>query len=102
MNQPRRSFTPSAARSGFALVLVISLLALLSMFLIAAETAVLTSLRQVKVSEERAAQNDLVNAALARAVAALQAGAASNESADPVYATIPGIAHRAGDAIYLL
>lgn len=107
-------------RRGFALVLAISMLALLLTFVIAAQTSVMTSIRLIKRTNERMEHSRLTDHALARAHQALRSTTQNagqlqiaGQDAPPVdvdyerlaagseiYASLPGISgHRPGDAV---
>ena len=114
-------FRPRAAsRSGFALLLCISVMALLITYLVAAQGSVMWSARQMKFTSDRLDLAGAVGDLLSQAGQSLKAGALTNES-EPVeisvgilflsqtflrledgssrYASLPGISHRDGDAL---
>ncbi len=117
---PAMRYRGTRARSGFALVLALSVMALLLTFLIAAQGAVLMSQRQFHLSGQKATKTQRMEDLLAKAQRKLEAGIRSYEDQpvdqesrnslalrllqpqDSIYAELPGISHRDGDALLTL
>ncbi len=107
-------------RSGFALIFAIFFMALLMIFFMAAQSAVMVSMRAIQRSGDRIVSAEVDSRLLAAALADLKAGKTSNAGApveielrggrkvvqtfdllaadDGVYRLLPGITHRNGDA----
>lgn len=112
------------ARSGFALILALLFMTLLLTLLVAAHGSVLTSMRQIARSGDRMEEAELTARLLAVAEGDLKAGRQSDEGSpalgggsrsltasmtfrslaegDDLYASLPGIDHRGGDALVVI
>lgn len=90
-------FARPRARRGFALILVMMMLVLMLTFLIAAQGSVMTSLRQLRRGEDRLAEIERAHETIEAAIAA--GGTATLAADAALYARLPGIAHREGDAV---
>lgn len=119
-SNPGSQMLSRGRRRGVALVLAVSMTALLLTFLIAAQTSVMSSIMLIKRSHDRMEDARLTDRALARAHEALRSTTQDSgqlqiggQDAPPVgvsyerlsaggevYTSLPGISgHRAGDAV---
>lgn len=116
-----RSLFAKGARGGFALIFVLSLIALLMTFLIAAQSSVLVSRQLIQRSGERIQRAEEIGDVLAKGQRSLRAGQATTQETpleidesgaeryqatvrrlepnDPIYSGVPGVEHRDGDAL---
>lgn len=114
---------PAAGRRGFALILALTLLALMLTFLVAAQGALMTQVNERKRQSDRDLVQSLCDEAVARATGMARAGAIAPEgasinlerdgfkatlkltpaeAADPIYSTQSRLARRPGDAMATL
>lgn len=107
----------SSRTRGFALVVVLAILAMLGMFLLAAQNGVQTTMTVVKRSQQRLDRAEGAARMLAEAMQNLKSGKTEApgpveangtklaaalrplQAGDPVYTAVPGIDFRSGDAV---